>query len=96
MAKKEAAVPVPDDDPAPAAKRAPAPPLVIRVQLDTHNPEAKVFTSKGPLVCGSVVELPVAEARRLIDLKMARISEAECERIEPTVNVELEKYVDPE
>ena len=61
---------------------------MAKVQIDTHNPEAKVFTSAGPLVCGSVVELPADEAALYVDRKIARYTEAPEERIEPLVNVE--------
>ena len=59
-----------------------------RVKLALHNPEAKVFTSEGPLVTGSVVELPAEEAHRLIDLGCAHLTEALDVRVEPKVNIE--------
>lgn len=59
-----------------------------RVKLTLHGKTAKAFTSKGPLVTGSVVELPAKEAQRLIDLDCAQLTDDDTARIEPEVNVE--------
>ncbi len=64
-------------------------PTHLKVKLTLRGgPGAKVFTSLGPLVRGSVCELPAAEAQVLIDRDQAHISAKEVEHIEPTVNVE--------
>lgn len=59
-----------------------------RVKLTLHNSEAKVFTTEGPLVHGSVVSLPTEEAQRLIELGCATLTDADDVRVEPTVNIE--------
>ena len=59
-----------------------------RVKIDLHNAEAKCFTSIGPLVNGSVCELPKDEAAALVSRDLARYTEAVVEHIEPKVNVE--------
>ena len=77
-----------------AEKKKPAADIrMARVQIHLHNHEAKCFTSKGPLVHGSVVELPADEAGVLVERNCARYTEAVEARIEPVVNVEGE-YVD--
>lgn len=59
-----------------------------RVQLALANKFAKAFTSKGPLVHGSVVELPADEAQRFIELGCAHLTDVDEVRIEPEVNIE--------
>ena len=59
-----------------------------RVKLTLHGKTSKAFTSKGPLVTGSVVELPAEEAQRFIDLGCAQLTDDDEARIEPEVNVE--------
>lgn len=59
-----------------------------RVKLSLHNPRAKVFTSEGPLVHGSIVDLPSEEARRYIERGTAHLSAEDEQRIEPEVNIE--------
>ena len=59
-----------------------------RIVLALANKSAKAFTSKGPLVHGSVVELPPDEAQRFIDRGCAHLSDADELRIEPEVNIE--------
>ena len=59
-----------------------------RVKLTLHGKTSKAFTSKGPLVTGSVVELPTDEAQRFIDLGCAQLTDDDEARIEPEVNVE--------
>ena len=59
-----------------------------RIKLALANESAKAFTSKGPLVHGSVVELPTDEAQRFIDLGCAHLSDADQVRVEPEVNLE--------
>ena len=61
-----------------------------RVKLTLHGKTSKAFTSAGPLVTGSVVELPTDEAQRFIDLGCAQLTDDEPERIEPEVNVEAD------
>ena len=60
----------------------------MTVTLAPHNPRAKVFTSEGPLVHGSVVSLPEDEARRYIERGIAHLSDDDEQRGEPTVNIE--------
>ena len=60
----------------------------IRIKLTLSGAKAKVFTSEGPLVTGSVVELPSAEAERLIKLGKAHMTADDAERIEPATDIE--------
>ena len=59
-----------------------------RVRLALHNPKAKAFTSRGPLVHGSVVTLPTEEAQRFIDQGVAHLSDDDEVRVEPEVNLD--------
>ena len=59
-----------------------------RIKLALANDSAKAFTSKGPLVHGSVVELPTDEAQRFIERGCAHLSDADELRVEPAVNIE--------
>lgn len=59
-----------------------------RIKVSLHGKGSKAFTSKGPLVTGSVVELPSEEAQRMIDRGSAQLTDADEARIEPEVNVE--------
>ena len=61
---------------------------MTRIKLALANKTAKAFTSKGPLVHGSVVSLPTAEAQRFIELGRANLSDADEVRVEPAVNIE--------
>ena len=67
-----------------------------RVKIALHGKTAKAFTSEGPLVTGSVVELPTDEAQRLIDKGCAQLTDADEARIEPEVNVEGDAIRTPE
>ena len=59
-----------------------------RIKLALANEKSKAFTSKGPLVHGSVVTLPTDEAQRFIELGCAHLSDDDEVRIEPDVNLE--------
>ncbi len=59
-----------------------------RVKFALANAKSKAFTSKGPLVHGSVVDLPTDEAQRFVELGCAHLSDADEVRIEPEVNLE--------
>lgn len=61
--------------------------LRVEITLGSKR-QAKVFTSRGPFVTGSVCELPADEAERYIDQGIARISPKDVDEIAPTTNVE--------
>ena len=61
---------------------------MTRIKLALANAGSKAFTSQGPLVHGSVVSLPTAEAQRLIERGCANLSDDDEVRVEPTVNIE--------
>ena len=61
---------------------------MTRIEIKLRGKFAKAFTSEGPLVSGSVVELPSEEAARLIAKGCAHLSDQEVARLEPRVNIE--------
>ena len=61
----------------------------IRVRVTLNDPEAKLFTSRGPLLHGSVVERPEDEGRRYCArLTAVPVLEGDEEHKLPDVNVE--------
>ena len=61
----------------------------VRVLIKLPNQEAKVFSSLGPLVSGSVVDLPSEEAEQFMARGCALPSFDECEnKIAPVCDVE--------
>ena len=61
---------------------------MMRVLITLHGEKSKAFTSEGPLVTGSIVELPAAEAERLIAAGNAHLTEDVEHRIEPETNID--------
>ncbi len=66
----------------------------IKVRLGGDK-NAKLFTSCGPAVNGSVIDLPTDEARRFCDLELALPTLADVNVIAPKCYVERNKYIGP-
>ena len=66
----------------------------IKVRLGGDK-QAKLFTTCGPAVNGSVIDLPTAEARRFCDLELALPTMAEVNVIAPKCYIENNKYIGP-
>lgn len=62
---------------------------MVRVLVKLSNSRAKIFSSKGPLLGGSIVDLPRAEAERFMKLGCALPSfEQDTEEVRPYCDVE--------
>ena len=66
----------------------------IKVKLPGDK-QAKLFTSCGPAVNGSIIDLPTEEAARFCELELAIPSLAELMVIEPKCYIEKNKYIGP-
>ncbi|MCK4866466.1 MAG: hypothetical protein KAT39_00345 [Alphaproteobacteria bacterium] len=60
---------------------------MMRVTIHRPSPGAKVFTSMGTLGNGACVNLPEGEARRFLDLGLARLTESTAD--EPGAKVDI-------